>query len=287
MVTDTKPEKVCSRCDEKKDFTMFIKERNICKTCANSRKKEQYKALIVSENVIQSCIICNQSKMKSCFVKNRNMCCECNNQRRRIKYENDEEHRLKLIQRASTFKHKKVVANQKTKQDEIGEGNKKCSICSQIKLKCNFRHNRLKCITCERDDPLEKFKRSVRSRIYNSLNRNKSMNTIKYLGINSSDYIQWMLYNDDNYNLTNHGKEWHIDHVIPLSRFDLNNKDEQLIAFNWRNTMPLSAKENLSKNCKIIPSQIEQHYKRLSVYHKEKNIEMPQEYIDLFATRPN
>jgi hypothetical protein len=53
--------------------------------------------------------------------------------------------------------------------------------------------------------------------------------------------------------LENHGKEWHIDHVIPISKFDLNNQEEQILAFNWRNTMPLSCKENLSKNNKITP----------------------------------
>ena len=51
--------------------------------------------------------------------------------------------------------------------------------------------------------------------------------------------------------------------------------------------MPLSAKENLKKNNKIIQSQIEQHYKNLVKYHKENNLDLPQEYINLFATSPN
>lgn len=55
----------------------------------------------------------------------------------------------------------------------------------------------------------------------------------------------------------NYGKEWHIDHVIPLSKFDKLNEKEQLVVFNWRNTMPLSVKQNLSKNNKIIKPQIE------------------------------
>jgi hypothetical protein len=92
-----------------------------------------------------------------------------------------------------------------------------------------------------------------------------------------------MLDNNNNYTLDNQGIEWHIDHVIPLSHFDLDNEEEQLIAFNWRNTMPLSAKENLSKNNKIIQTQIEQHYKHLIEYHTRNNIELPQKFIDLFA----
>jgi len=48
--------------------------------------------------------------------------------------------------------------------------------------------------------------------------------------------------------------------------------------------MPLSVKENLSKNNKIIISQIEQHYKNLVEYHTEHKLDLPQVYIDLFAT---
>ena len=47
--------------------------------------------------------------------------------------------------------------------------------------------------------------------------------------------------------------------------------------------MPLSCKENLSKNNKIFKSQIEQHLKNLVDYHKKNNIVLPQIYIDLFA----
>jgi hypothetical protein len=47
--------------------------------------------------------------------------------------------------------------------------------------------------------------------------------------------------------------------------------------------MPLSVKENLSKNNKIIRTQIEQHYKKLIEYHIENKLDLPQEFIDLFA----
>ena len=284
MESDTKPQNVkcCSRCEETKDFDKFIKKRNLCKECINKSRKEQYKAIVIDENVDQTCESCDLSKPSSSFVKNKLLCKECNNKKRREKYKNNEDHRKKVIQQVSTFKHNKVVEKQKKKLDEIGEGNKKCSWCDEIKPGCNFRYNRLKCRTCERDDPLEKFKRIVRSRIHSALSA-KTMNTVKYLGASSAEYLQWILHNEKNYTLENRGKEWHIDHVIPLSRFNLENDEEQLIAFNWRNTMPLSPKENLSKNNKIVLSQIEQHYKHLLDYHKEKKIEMPNEFIDLFA----
>lgn len=228
-----------------------------------------------------------------CFIEknseqcNGSMCYGCNNEKRRQLYKNNTEHRKKLIKMASDFKHKKVLLNQKKKQEEqinIGIDNKTCNYCNEIKHKESFRHNRLKCKDCERDNPTEKFKRTIRSRIYNCLRyKIKTKHSVEYLGCSSDYYLNWIFQYDNNCNLDNHGKDWHIDHVIPLSKFDLSLPDQQLIAFNWRNTMPLSCKQNLSKNNKIIKSQIKEHYKKLIEFHNEHTLDLPQEYIDLFA----
>ena len=41
--------------------------------------------------------------------------------------------------------------------------------------------------------------------------------------------------------------EWHVDHIIPCSRFDLSNPIHQRICFNYRNLQPLWASENSAK----------------------------------------
>lgn len=238
------------------------------------------------ENV-KCCSKCNIYKTEDMFNKKAtNVCKDCNNETRRLKYKNNENHRLLLIQRASQFKHNKVILNQQLKaeeQEKIGLENKICKYCNVIKLKSRFRHNRLKCKDCERDDPLSTIIRRTRTRIIACL-RKKDKHTIDYLGCNCSDYIKWILNNNVNYTFDNYGIEWHIDHVIPISKFDLNNEDQQLTAFNWRNTMPLSVKENLSKGNRIIKTQVEQHLKNLIEYHKENELDLPPKYIDLFAT---
>ena len=225
-------------------------------------------------------MIVKKTKPASSFNKRQNYCKDCNNEKRRTKYQNNEEHRLKMIKMASEFKHNKMLEKKKIKLEEIGEGNKKCSCCYKIKSEINFRYNRLKCKVCEKDDPDDKFKRCIRGRIHSALQK-KDKHTIDYLGCNYDEYFNWILNN--NYTLNNHGKEWHIDHVIPLSKFNLENESEHVIAFNWRNTAPLTVKDNLSKNNKILKPQIEQHWKKLLEYHKNNNIEMPQEFICLFA----
>jgi len=46
-------------------------------------------------------------------------------------------------------------------------------------------------------------------------------------------------------------KGWHIDHIIPLYKFDLSNRNDFLIANNWTNLQPMWAKENIQKGSKI------------------------------------
>jgi len=258
-MADTKPTIVCVKCNTEKSVLRFPKNRSQCKDCDNEIKRLKYK------------------EDEEYRIKR--------NEQRRLQYNNNEEHRRLLIKRASEFKHNKVIERQKQiaqQQEAIGIDNKLCKYCKVIKSKERFRHNRLKCKDCERDDPLSTIIRRTRTRIIACL-RKKNKHTIDYLGCNCTFYMDWILNVDTKYTFENYGKEWHIDHVIPLSKFDLNDEEQQLVAFNWRNTMPLSVKENLSKNNKILQSQIQQHVSKLLEYHKKNNIETPQKFIDLFA----
>jgi hypothetical protein len=90
---------------------------------------------------------------------------------------------------------------------------------------------------------------SCRNHIYHYLKNNKKYSTIQYLGCSSeelknyleSKFLPGMTW--DNYGL--HG--WHIDHIKPLSKFDLLNEVECKEAFNHTNLQPLWAKDNIAK----------------------------------------
>ena len=245
--------KCCSRCNENKEIDNFIKKRNICKECSNKWAKiasEKRHILLVTNNETKICKVCSKEKHLSDLIKNRFLCKDCNNEKYRDMYKNDENFRSK------------VLLKDKNKNKEVSN-----------KAQRKRYHT----------NPIGKFMRIQRSRITIAL-KNKQKNTIEYLGCNADQYFNWLQYNFiDSVKFENHGKEWHIDHVIPLSHFDLENEDEQIIAFNWRNTMPLSCQENLSKGIKIIKEQIEQHYKKLIEYHIENKLDLPQVFIDLFA----
>ena len=295
MVEATKPEIVkrcCSKCGELKDPDRIVRNRNVCKDCCNIKKRTNLKNKVVDVNAYITCSVCSTVKNATLFLnKESKRCKDCNNIKRRQQYlDEDTEVRKKKVEKAKIYKMKKKAVRDEIKlvaitklEAEIGEDNTICKYCKEVKAKTRFRHNRLKCKDCEREEPVDKLKRYVRSRIYGCLKRNKDKHTNEYLGCTSREYIKWITNNTSNFTLENYGKIWHIDHVIPLSKFNVENEQESLIAFNWRNTMPLLAKENLSKKNKILKPQIEQHLEKLQKYHLDNSIELPQIYIDLFA----
>ena len=41
---------------------------------------------------------------------------------------------------------------------------------------------------------------------------------------------------------------WHMDHIRPCASFDLTDKKQQLVCFNWINLTPAWAKDNVRKS---------------------------------------
>ena len=92
-----------------------------------------------------------------------------------------------------------------------------------------------------------------RQRIYKALkNQNtfKKAETIELLGCTFEElknYLQSKFITGMNWKNYSY-KGWHIDHIKPLSAFDLTKEDEQRIAFHYTNLQPLWAKENFVKH---------------------------------------
>jgi hypothetical protein len=93
---------------------------------------------------------------------------------------------------------------------------------------------------------------NLRTRFYVALKHNfKSGSAVRDLGSSIEWLKGWleMQWNDgmswDNYG-NGHGK-WNIDHIIPLSSFDLTNRKEFLKACHWTNLQPLWWIDNVKK----------------------------------------
>jgi hypothetical protein len=82
----------------------------------------------------------------------------------------------------------------------------------------------------------------------------KQTNTEEILGC-SIDFFRTYIKNQfsKGMNFNNHG-EWHLDHIIPIST--AKNKEDILRLCHYTNYQPLWAKDNLSKNNRIVSKQL-------------------------------
>ena len=98
---------------------------------------------------------------------------------------------------------------------------------------------------------------NIRSRINKALKgKTKSFHTKEILGIDIENYKKWLLFQmtpEMNFN------NIQIDHVKPISSFDISNDNE---AFNWRNTQPLLKQDNLRKSNKVNEEDYNNQFKK-------------------------
>ena len=128
-----------------------------------------------------------------------------------------------------------------------------------------------------------KIKKSCQKHLINNL-KNKQKSTMKYFSCDIEFFIKWLKYCfTDKMNIQNHGTYWHLDHVIPVSSFNLNNPDDLHLCFHYLNYMPITVTDNLSKNNKIIYSQLLTHSDNIINYHIKNNINIDIKYFQLLA----
>jgi hypothetical protein len=110
--------------------------------------------------------------------------------------------------------------------------------------------------------PSYKLERCFRSRLYGLIS-NKDNSSTEYLGCSIIELKNWLSFNfDENMTWDNHGKYWHIDHIIPCKSFDLT-KDENIYkCFHWSNLAPLEKSKNIEKSSKIIQEIIDFYIER-------------------------
>lgn len=143
------------------------------------------------------------------------------------------------------------------------DGFKQCTKCNHTKrLTEFFAANYVKsgrsseCKQCSNIRKLNVLKHKPEKRITENLRRrtravlagiNKSAATLDLIGCSAKQLKEYIeskfLYG---MSWENYG-EWHIDHIIPCTSFNLNEESEQRRCFHYSNLQPLWAKDNLRK----------------------------------------
>ena len=109
-------------------------------------------------------------------------------------------------------------------------------------------------------DAVFRIVESLRSRIHDVLRNVNKKHSSKLIGCCRDDLVQWLGFQfTPEYTWANYGTSWQMDHVIPISFFDMSSLPERNYAFHWTNIRPLNTKANLSKSSKILQHDILQH----------------------------
>jgi len=218
--------KECIKCKSCLSVDMFElradtgKKRNQCKDCRGTYVK-QYKSGIKSGE---------RKKKEIVVVDNQKECYKC----------------LKL----------KDLSDFPTRKTNHGYRHE-CKTCKQEGLHEYYqttynevRRNRIK------QDPNLRLIRAQRNYVYKCLTKFKNKNkcSLQYLNCDLTHLKKWIEYQfDHDMSWDNYGTLWTVDHVLPLSQFNLLNASEQYIAFDWKNLQP--SKTNFQKSDKILFSE--------------------------------
>ena len=208
--------KICTKCKKEKKYSDFYKDKNkksgltsACKICRKIYKQtKKYKEYA-------------KKYEKREYVKNK-----------KKKYWKSDRYKLIQNERRKTIEykeyHKKYEQRKKRK-----------------KAKSIYRKKRYK------KDIQWKIAQLLRNRLVRILkNKNYNGSAVRDLGCTVPElkiYLEKKFQDGMTWdNWTTDG--WHIDHIIPLAKFNLIKKDQFLKAVNYKNLQPLWAVENLSKN---------------------------------------
>ena len=221
---------------------------------------EHYRA----RNVCKDCggvSICEHNKQRTrCIECGGGHICEHNNQRFRCKECKKEgvggkslcDHnrrcsQCKYCKGASICVHNRQRHGCKEcKGSSICQHNRERYICKDCQGGGICEHNRRRSM-CKECDVIGYISHTIRSRIRDSIKREKSKASIEYLGCSIEEFkehIEKQFKPDMTWE--NHGDVWHIDHVIPL-KYDNPTIEQVIERLHWKNTQPMYASENLSK----------------------------------------
>jgi hypothetical protein len=208
---------------------------------------------------MKTCTKCKETKELNCFAKDyrdpnrvRSICKLCRNQQRKERYAKNEVLREKSSQRRLKYyiKHREELI---LKEREYRRQNKeKIRIRDNEKRRTNIQH---------------RLRSNLRSGLTTRMRRifkgkNKGGSSVGDLGCTMKDF---MLHIESlflpgmtwkNYGSAKYPGTWNIDHIIPLSSFDLTDREQFLKASHYTNLQPLWTIDNLRKKDRL-PEELE------------------------------
>lgn len=105
----------------------------------------------------------------------------------------------------------------------------------------------------------------LRSKIHKMLKGNETSYK-DLIGCEHDTLKKWLEFQfDDKMSWDNIGTYWHVDHILPINKFDLSNELDKRVCFRWTNLQPLEGKENRSKYNHL---QLQHYFNSIITIHR-------------------
>ena len=216
------------------------KQKNTCVDCKGVSICEHLKRR-------ENCVDCKGSSICEHY-KRRNVCVDCNGSQICI----HSKQRIQCVdcKGASICEHsRRRNVCKKCKGTGICEHSKVRNICvdcngSQI---CEHSRRKSRCKECNFMLCLINIQRGQIRRCLQNSNLNKTKHSIEYLGCDVEYFKKYM---EKKMTDTMTWDNIHIDHIKPVSRFNLDDEEEFLKCCHYTNLQPLLAKDNMEKGNK-------------------------------------
>lgn len=237
--------KICSNCKIEKDENEFSKNK--------SSKKD---------GLDSWCKICKSEYNKKYKKEHRAEISDYNKNYHKNNYEERKEHIIETVKNYRNNNIEKAKESKRKSYEKHREKNLK-----KFKEYREKNENKIKRNIHEKEriekDIGYKLRKNLRTSIHKTLKRAKKIDSItRNLGCSTEFLIQYLESKfQPHMTWENYGSEWHIDHIIPLSAFDLQNIIHFRAAGNYKNLQPLWKEQNKSKFNKYNKEDLDNYLK--------------------------
>jgi len=268
--------KICTVCGQEKEIDLFVKKAKSpdghaseCKDCHNKHNKDVYYRDIEKSREKGRTTSASYKKRHPDRVKENAKKEHVKNKdkydSRIIIYRSTHKDEINTSKREYAKKHPEKV--KKWHDNAVKKnGDKYKDTNKRYKKENKERLNKLE-VERRNKNPQLKIAHSLRNSIGKSLKSKSELGRTpsligcsidsfcKYLESLFTDGMTWKNYGQGN-------DKWTIDHTIPLVTFDLENEEQQKIAFHWSNMKPMWQRENFSKGS--LHNGVRHHRKKAS-----------------------
>jgi len=259
--------KKCNKCSILLNDENKVKNANQCKSCRNkyerdARAKKRLEKEANPVVIINKCSKCSVVMIRE-NKKSYTVCKTCqSNQQKDYRSRNKEkviESRKKYYEKNKEKISEYYQEHYKINKDTYMENNRKWrqENRDEINKKANKRFQ---------TNISARLKKNCRSRIWAAI-KGHSLCSMKLIDCTIPFFKEWLKSNfKDGMTFQNYGSYWHVDHVIPCSKFDMKDETDITNCFRWTNLQPLEAKLNMSKHDNIIKEEVTEHYLKVKKF---------------------